>query len=72
MERAGEFTNVGEIGRGNLDYKNAKGGAGSVDVKEFRQHSLDIEDAWTIDEITSDRHKANDIKWSTDANRFLI
>ena len=61
MERAGEFRNVSEIGRGNADYKNAKGGGGSVDVKEFVQHSLDIEDAWTIEEITTERHKANDI-----------
>jgi hypothetical protein len=61
MERAGEFRNVGEIGRGNTDYKNAKGGGGSVDVKEFMQKALEIEDAWTLEEISTDRHKANDI-----------
>lgn len=60
MERAGEFRNVGEIGMGTSDWKKLKG-VGSVDVKEFNQKSLTIEDAWTIDEITTDRHKANDI-----------
>jgi len=61
MEAAGEFRNIAEIGRGTANYKNAKGGGGSVDVKEFLQHSLDIEEAWTIEEITTDKHKANDI-----------
>jgi hypothetical protein len=60
MEAAGEFKNVGEMGKGYKAYKDARTD-GSVDVKEFMLKALEVEEAYDIDEIASNRHAANNI-----------
>lgn len=57
MHVAGVYKNVGELGE---QAKTIKAG-GKVDTAEFKMKLEEIEGAWTIDEIETDRHKGNNL-----------
>ena len=57
MQIAGMFKNVGELGKHTELVKSS----GPVDTAEFKMKSEEIEGAWTVAEIETDRHKANNL-----------
>lgn len=56
MQAEGVYKNVSEVGKVLSAIRG-----GSVDVEEFQQTLKNIEDAYTIEEIETDRHKAENI-----------
>jgi len=67
MQEIGEFNNNAvDVGKATSEYRStrsqARTGSGqSIEWEEFQQVFRDIEEAYTIEEIQSDEHKANDI-----------
>ncbi len=67
MYEIGEFNkNALQVGKNASDWNRTKsqsrtGSGQSVDWEEFQQVFRDIEQAYTIEEIESDRHKANNL-----------
>ena len=58
MQKEGVYKNIGEVGQRAT---KLKGGGVHTDTEEFKQMLQQIENAYTIDEIESDRHKANNV-----------